>query len=235
MRRPHGDAVAQHAARFRVGLGRRQLEFRAVEFAAGFRRLRPIADAARKRRPPPRRCPSERRGGSARPRRIRPVIIAFLPVELFSGLSARALIAADLSIAKITCESSESLVESRSRRERRRVAAACRRRRFWRSTISRRISSPPTGSIRAVDGVSYQRAEPARRLGVVGESGCGKSVTALSILRLVASPPGRIVGGAIRFEGRNLLDLSEARDGGDPRQRHLDDLPGADDLAQPAV
>ena len=47
-------------------------------------------------------------------------------------------------------------------------------------------------------------------LGVVGESGCGKSVTALSILRLVADPPGRIVGGAIRFEGINLLELTEA-------------------------
>jgi oligopeptide/dipeptide ABC transporter ATP-binding protein len=46
-------------------------------------------------------------------------------------------------------------------------------------------------------------------LGVVGESGCGKSVTALSILRLVADPPGRIVGGEIRFAGSNLLDLSE--------------------------
>jgi oligopeptide/dipeptide ABC transporter ATP-binding protein len=44
---------------------------------------------------------------------------------------------------------------------------------------------------------------------VVGESGCGKSVTALSVLRLVANPPGRIVGGAIRFQGTNLLDLSE--------------------------
>jgi oligopeptide/dipeptide ABC transporter ATP-binding protein len=44
---------------------------------------------------------------------------------------------------------------------------------------------------------------------VVGESGCGKSVTALSILRLVADPPGRIVGGEIRFEGKNLLELSE--------------------------
>jgi oligopeptide/dipeptide ABC transporter ATP-binding protein len=48
-------------------------------------------------------------------------------------------------------------------------------------------------------------------LGVVGESGCGKSVTALSILRLVANPPGRIVGGAIRFEGTNLLDLTETQ------------------------
>ena len=66
----------------------------------------------------------------------------------------------------------------------------------------------PDGVIRAVNGVSYS-LKAGETLGVVGESGCGKSVTALSILRLVASPPGRIVGGAIRFEGRNLLDLSE--------------------------
>ena len=66
----------------------------------------------------------------------------------------------------------------------------------------------PGGVIRAVNGVSYS-LKPGETLGVVGESGCGKSVTALSILRLVASPPGRIVGGAIRFQGRNLLDLSE--------------------------
>jgi oligopeptide/dipeptide ABC transporter ATP-binding protein len=48
-------------------------------------------------------------------------------------------------------------------------------------------------------------------LGVVGESGCGKSVTALSVLRLVADPPGRIVGGTIRFEGTDLLDLTETQ------------------------
>src|ERR1700716_3070113 len=65
------------------------------------------------------------------------------------------------------------------------------------------------GVVRAVDGVSYD-VRAGEVLGVVGESGCGKSVTALSILRLVADPPGRIVGGAIRFEGTNLLDLSEA-------------------------
>jgi oligopeptide/dipeptide ABC transporter ATP-binding protein len=64
------------------------------------------------------------------------------------------------------------------------------------------------GVIRAVDGVSYA-VHAGETLGVVGESGCGKSVTALSILQLVASPPGRIVGGAIRFDGRNLLDLDE--------------------------
>jgi oligopeptide/dipeptide ABC transporter ATP-binding protein len=64
------------------------------------------------------------------------------------------------------------------------------------------------GTVRAVDGVSYA-LKSGETLGVVGESGCGKSVSALSVLRLVANPPGRIVGGAIRFEGRNLLELSE--------------------------
>jgi oligopeptide/dipeptide ABC transporter ATP-binding protein len=64
------------------------------------------------------------------------------------------------------------------------------------------------GVVRAVDGVSYA-VRSRETLGVVGESGCGKSVTALSILRLVADPPGRIVGGAIRFAGTNLLDLTE--------------------------
>ena len=65
-----------------------------------------------------------------------------------------------------------------------------------------------SGVVRAVDGVSYT-VRRGETLGVVGESGCGKSVTALSVLRLVADPPGRIVGGAIRFEGTDLLDLSE--------------------------
>jgi oligopeptide/dipeptide ABC transporter ATP-binding protein len=64
------------------------------------------------------------------------------------------------------------------------------------------------GTVRAVDGVSYD-LKSGETLGVVGESGCGKSVSALSVLRLVANPPGRIVGGAIRFEGKNLLELSD--------------------------
>ena len=64
------------------------------------------------------------------------------------------------------------------------------------------------GVVKAVDGVSYS-VRKGETLGVVGESGCGKSVTALSILRLVADPPGRIVGGAIRFQGKNLLDLDQ--------------------------
>jgi oligopeptide/dipeptide ABC transporter ATP-binding protein len=65
------------------------------------------------------------------------------------------------------------------------------------------------GTVRAVDGVSYS-LKAGETLGVVGESGCGKSVTALSVLRLVANPPGRIVGGAVRFQGRNLLEVSDA-------------------------
>jgi len=65
------------------------------------------------------------------------------------------------------------------------------------------------GVVRAVDGVSYSLRK-GETLGVVGESGCGKSITALSVLRLVPSPPGRIVGGAIRFEGQDLLARTEA-------------------------
>jgi peptide/nickel transport system ATP-binding protein/oligopeptide transport system ATP-binding protein len=65
------------------------------------------------------------------------------------------------------------------------------------------------GVVRAVDGVSFQ-LDRGELLGLVGESGCGKSVTALSIMRLVA-PPGRIVGGEILFEGADLLKLSDSR------------------------
>src|SRR5271155_453222 len=65
------------------------------------------------------------------------------------------------------------------------------------------------GTVRAVDGLSFS-VLPGETLAIVGESGCGKSVTALSILRLIASPPGRIVSGSIRFDGRDLLGLSDA-------------------------
>src|SRR5262249_56444067 len=63
------------------------------------------------------------------------------------------------------------------------------------------------GEVRSVDDVSFT-LEQGETLSLVGESGCGKSVTALSIMRLVA-PPGRIAGGEIFFEGRDLLKLSE--------------------------
>ncbi|QTX31959.1 ABC transporter ATP-binding protein [Aminithiophilus ramosus] len=64
------------------------------------------------------------------------------------------------------------------------------------------------GVVRAVDGVSFS-IKPGRTLGVVGESGCGKSVTALSILRLLPKPVGRIAAGSIRLRDRDLLALSE--------------------------
>jgi oligopeptide transport system ATP-binding protein len=65
------------------------------------------------------------------------------------------------------------------------------------------------GTVRAVDGVSWDLDE-GETLGLVGESGCGKSVTALSILRLIPNPPGRIVDGEILFEGRDLLKVSNS-------------------------
>jgi len=65
------------------------------------------------------------------------------------------------------------------------------------------------GIVRAVNGISYTVNE-GETVGIVGESGCGKSVGALSVLRLIPDPPGRITGGAIRFRQRDLLTLSEA-------------------------
>ena len=65
------------------------------------------------------------------------------------------------------------------------------------------------GVVRAVDGVDFY-INKGETLGVVGESGCGKSVTALSIMRLIPQPPGRIVEGSITYDGKNLLDLSPA-------------------------
>ncbi|MGH7549801.1 MAG: ABC transporter ATP-binding protein [Gemmatimonadota bacterium] len=64
------------------------------------------------------------------------------------------------------------------------------------------------GTAKAVDGVSFEIAEQ-ETLGIVGESGCGKSVTALSILRLIPDPPGRIEGGRVVFQNRDLLSISE--------------------------
>ena len=64
------------------------------------------------------------------------------------------------------------------------------------------------GTVKAVDGINL-KVSKGETLGLVGESGCGKSVTALSIMRLIPSPPGKIVGGEIHFEGKNLLELNE--------------------------
>jgi oligopeptide/dipeptide ABC transporter ATP-binding protein len=72
------------------------------------------------------------------------------------------------------------------------------------------------GVVRAVDGVSFE-LEKGRTLGIVGESGCGKSVTALSIMGLIPRPPARIVDGRAMFDGRDLVRLSE---------RELEDVRG---------
>src|SRR5207237_1149311 len=70
------------------------------------------------------------------------------------------------------------------------------------------VTEHGSGTARAVDGVSFD-VYPGETLGVVGESGCGKTVTSLSILRLIPEPPGHIRPGSfIEFEGRNLLTLA---------------------------
>jgi oligopeptide/dipeptide ABC transporter ATP-binding protein len=74
------------------------------------------------------------------------------------------------------------------------------------------------GLVKAVDGVSF-KLNCGELLGLVGESGCGKSITALSIMRLIA-PPGKIVGGEIVFDGKNLLTLTDA----EMRQIRGDDI-----------
>ncbi len=65
------------------------------------------------------------------------------------------------------------------------------------------------GLVKAVDGVSFA-LKRSETLAIVGESGCGKSITALSLLKLIPDPPGRIVGGSIKLEGVDLVDLDEA-------------------------
>ncbi len=94
------------------------------------------------------------------------------------------------------------------------------------------------GVVSAVDDVSFS-VSAGETLGIVGESGCGKSVTSLSIMRLIPSPPGKIVGGQIILRvgdtERDLvkLDDNDLRKIRGNRDRH--DLSGSDDLAQPGL
>jgi peptide/nickel transport system ATP-binding protein len=74
------------------------------------------------------------------------------------------------------------------------------------------------GAVRAVDNISFD-LYPNETVGIVGESGCGKTVTGLTLLRLIPMPPGRIVQGSIQFQGKDLTRLSE---------REMQDLRGAD-------
>ena len=74
----------------------------------------------------------------------------------------------------------------------------------------RTVFDTDRGLVKAVDGVSLA-IEPGETLGVVGESGCGKSMTALSVLRLLQKPTGRIAGGRIMWEGQDLTQFSESQ------------------------
>src|SRR3546814_14920470 len=78
------------------------------------------------------------------------------------------------------------------------------------------------GTVKAVDNVSFH-VRAGETLAIVGESGCGTSITALSVMRLIPSPPGRIVGGTVRLLARNMNDprCNEMRpDSGHPHPRH---------------
>ena len=70
--------------------------------------------------------------------------------------------------------------------------------------------STPRGVVRAVDGVDFS-LQPGTSLGIVGESGCGKTMTALALMRLLPSPPARIVSGRIMFDGEDVVALDEQR------------------------
>ena len=64
------------------------------------------------------------------------------------------------------------------------------------------------GVVKAVNGVSFQLM-PGETLGIVGESGCGKSITAMSIMRLIPTPPGKIVDGQVVFQGKDILKMND--------------------------
>ena len=89
------------------------------------------------------------------------------------------------------------------------------------------------GLVYAVNGISFDIA-PGETLGIVGESGCGKSVTSLALLGILARN-GRVTKGTAMFGGRDLLVADGRAAARGPRPRDRDDLPGPDDLAQPGA
>ena len=90
------------------------------------------------------------------------------------------------------------------------------------------------GVVKAVDGVSFSVNE-GEALGIVGESGCGKSMTCASIVRLVPQPAARIVAGKLLFDGEDLLKKSESEMRQTAGQEDHDDPPGSPDVAQPGL
>jgi energy-coupling factor transporter ATP-binding protein EcfA2 len=89
------------------------------------------------------------------------------------------------------------------------------------------------GWLHAVDGVDIA-IDAGQTVCVVGESGCGKSVTAKTVMKLIDMPPGKIVAGRVLWQGRDLVPLPPTRCE-DPRQGDRDDLPGADDEPEPGL
>ena len=89
------------------------------------------------------------------------------------------------------------------------------------------------GVVRAVDGIDFE-VRRGEIMGLVGESGCGKSVTSLSILGLVTKP-GKIEGGQILFDGTDLLEDVAGPAAAHPWRAHLDDLPAADVGPEPRL
>ncbi len=71
----------------------------------------------------------------------------------------------------------------------------------------RTIFTTQDGEVNAVNGISFSLL-PGEALGIVGESGCGKSVSVLSLMRLIPDPPGKVVGGEILFQGRDILKMN---------------------------
>ena len=94
------------------------------------------------------------------------------------------------------------------------------------------------GTVKAVDGVSFEVPQ-GKTVGIVGESGCGKSVTSLSLMQLVQRPQGQTVEGEIRFNTGdkvyNIVNTPIYCDAEAARQRNVYDLPGADDLLKSGI
>ena len=87
------------------------------------------------------------------------------------------------------------------------------------------------GIVRAVNRISYS-LEEGDILGVVGESGCGKSVSMMSMLRLLPEPPAKIMGGQVLFNGHDLLQMKLSRNQPGARRGNCDGFSGPDDFAQ---
>lgn len=90
------------------------------------------------------------------------------------------------------------------------------------------------GVVEAVNGIDIQ-LEHGKTLGLVGETGSGKTTTALSILRLVPDPPGVIKNGSILLDGKDILNMPQKELGGDPWKYRFHDLPGSDDILKPGA